>query len=85
MLLNTLLQPYFIMVLQCGYIIIYLTDFSVIGHLFSPKFLSIISNVMIDNFEHKFYKAVFNTILFYMYGRSCPKYLHFAMFLLCVL
>lgn len=59
--------------------------FSVIGHLFSPKFLSIISNVMIDNFEHKFYKAVFNTILFYMYGRSCPKYLHFAMFLLCVL
>lgn len=59
--------------------------FPVIGHLFSSTFLSIINNVMIDNLEHKSCKAVFNTILFYMYGKSCPKNPHLVMFLLCVL
>lgn len=59
--------------------------FPVVGHLFSSTFLSIINNIMIDNLEHKSCKAVFNTVLFYIYGKSCPKYPHFAVFLVCVL
>ena len=59
--------------------------FPVIAHFFSSKFLSIINNVMIGNLEHKSCETVFNTVLFYMYGKSCSKYPHFAMLLLCVL
>lgn len=40
---------------------------------------------MIDNLEHKSCKAVLNTMLFYIFGKSCSKYQHFAMFLLWVL
>lgn len=37
--------------------IIYLTDFHVIGHLFSSKILNVSNNAMIDDFEHKFHKC----------------------------
>lgn len=48
--------------------------FPVIGYLFSSTFLSIINNVMIDKLEHKSWKAVLSSILFYMYRRSGPTY-----------
>lgn len=83
-LLSTLVPPDFLMVPSYGCIIIDLTD-SIIGHVVSSRFLTIINNVMIDKLECKSYKAVFNTLLFYMYGKSCPKYPHFVMFLLCSL
>lgn len=59
--------------------------FPVIGHLFSSTLLSTTNNVVIDNLEINLVKQFFNTILFYMYGKSYPKYPHFVMFLLCVL
>lgn len=37
--------------------IIYFTDFHVIGHLFSSKILNVSNNFMIDDFEHKFHKC----------------------------
>lgn len=52
MLLNTL----FLLALLYRWMIIYLADFHVIGHLFSSKILNVSSNSMIDDFEHKFHK-----------------------------
>lgn len=59
--------------------IINLTD-TVIRHLFSSKFLSSINNAIIDDLEHKSYKAVFNTMLFYVYEKILPPIPTFCSF-----
>lgn len=51
------LQQNFLLALLYRWMIIYLTDFHVIGHLFSSKILNVSNNAMIDDFEHKFHKC----------------------------
>lgn len=50
------LQQNFLLSLLYRWMIIYLTDFHVIGHLFSSKILNVSNNSMMDDFEHKFHK-----------------------------
>lgn len=51
------LQQNFLLALLYRWMIIYLTDFHIIGHLFSSKILNVSNNAMIDDFEHKFHKC----------------------------
>lgn len=70
------------------WMIIYFTDFHVIGHLFSSKILNVSNNFMIDDFEHKFHKCFLIQDYFICMEKSCLRSLppHFStpfFFFLC--
>lgn len=74
------LQQNFLLSLLYRWMIIYLKDFHVIGHLFSSKILNVSNNSMIDDSEHKFHKWFLIQDYFICMEKSCLRSLppHFS-------
>jgi hypothetical protein len=63
----------FLLALLCRWMIIYLTDFHVIRHLFSPQILNVSNSSMIDGPEHKFHKWFLMQDCFICMENLAPK------------